>query len=810
MKQLRFSALLMLAVSMGCGGDDSGGAKGDASDGGAADLASGLGKASLSQSVLAISEATLAPGATATLTLVVKDSAGNHVDGLTATDVAFAIGQSGTSSGTIGQVSAVSGSTGVFHATFTATTSGTANTVVASLTAGGTFSSTAAFTVSAGVLSDTHSTVAASPSTVLADGSATSTITVTLQDAFGNGIAGDTIALASSRGASDLITPASSAADANGVATFTVSSVIAGSAILTATDTTSTDTLDQTATVTFTPLQIDVGQSTLSATPSSVAYDGWSTAKVTATLKDSGGNPLAGRTVNLLSDRLADIITPASGVSDATGKVVFRVSSVNHGTSNYSAKDVLTGALLTAKVQVSFVAPLRTDGLILQYGFNSNEGATVSDLSGYGNTGTTHGATYTASGQTGGGYQFTALSMSSLTAARSDGLDSMQITRGLTIAAWINVASIGATYPVLVSKYGASDGGYELLLDSGSSALVWNGSGGCQFTTHNSNGAWVNSHLSTWIHVAFTVDSSNNGRFYVNGLDTQDSSAGSTNCANLKFDSASDLYIGEPSPTASADHTYYDGLMDDVRIYTRALGADEIKAIHDPSFMPLELPDSASAGGWVNMTGNIALFHLNESAGATTFSDTSGQGHNGTCTTCPTAGSSGLINKGIAGGGAARVALGTLTGFSSVATDQTKMFWINPSTVLSTGNYYIWDEGGNNNWVQLYDVDGDGKLEIRAGSNAGSYLNGHFHFTRANTWYHVAVTTGTVSGTTTTAIYVNGVLDVSGTVSATNPGTIIFGNSFSSSQPFIGVMDEVALFNRALSATDILKIYQDQ
>ena len=56
--------------------------------------------------------------------------------------------------------------------------------------------------------------------------------------------------------------------------------------------------------------------------------------------------------------------------------------------------------------------------------------------------------------------------------------------------------------------------------------------------------------------------------------------------------------------------------------------------------------ETAYALGNANMLGNDVLLHLNESAGATTFTDTSGLGHNGACPasvgeTCPTAGASG-------------------------------------------------------------------------------------------------------------------------------------------------------------------------
>lgn len=98
----------------------------------------------------------------------------------------------------------------------------------------------------------TNSTVSAAPASVLADGLATSTITVTLRDASSNAVAGKTVTLASSRGASDAISAASGASDASGVVTFTVSSTTPGSSVFTATNITDSIVVTQTANVTFT------------------------------------------------------------------------------------------------------------------------------------------------------------------------------------------------------------------------------------------------------------------------------------------------------------------------------------------------------------------------------------------------------------------------------------------------------------------------------------------------------------------------------------------------------------------------------
>src|SRR3989339_2003183 len=112
--------------------------------------------------------------------------------------------------------------------------------------------SNANFTITAVVpsISTTLSTIIASPTSVVANGTSTSTITVTAMNDSGVAVSGKTVSLTSSRGASDTITPATATTDATGLATFTVLSSTAG----TSTHTASVDgnTLSGTATVSFT------------------------------------------------------------------------------------------------------------------------------------------------------------------------------------------------------------------------------------------------------------------------------------------------------------------------------------------------------------------------------------------------------------------------------------------------------------------------------------------------------------------------------------------------------------------------------
>ena len=96
-----------------------------------------------------------------------------------------------------------------------------------------------------------NSTVTAVPSTVTANGSAASTITVTLKDSAGNNISGKTVTLSQGAGSS-AITPVNAVTDANGKAVFTVRNTAAETVTYTAAVSEDNVTVTQTATVTFT------------------------------------------------------------------------------------------------------------------------------------------------------------------------------------------------------------------------------------------------------------------------------------------------------------------------------------------------------------------------------------------------------------------------------------------------------------------------------------------------------------------------------------------------------------------------------
>ena len=96
-----------------------------------------------------------------------------------------------------------------------------------------------------------NSTVTTSRDVVVADGSDSATITITLRDSAGSVIPGNSITLAGSTGNATISPGGAQVSDSNGQVTFSVSSATAETEIFSATDATDSIAITQTASVTF-------------------------------------------------------------------------------------------------------------------------------------------------------------------------------------------------------------------------------------------------------------------------------------------------------------------------------------------------------------------------------------------------------------------------------------------------------------------------------------------------------------------------------------------------------------------------------
>ncbi|HEX5474931.1 MAG TPA: LamG-like jellyroll fold domain-containing protein [Vicinamibacterales bacterium] len=197
-------------------------------------------------------------------------------------------------------------------------------------------------------------------------------------------------------------------------------------------------------------------------------------------------------------------------------------------------------------------------GLVAAFGFNEGAGTTVSDGSGFGNTGTIRGAAWSASGHTGAALSFDGAT-SWVTVADAPAL---RLTTGMTIEAWVR-PTLGTGWRCVLQKESADGLAYSLYSANDASRP-----GGW---VHNDNDVFVLGTaavaLNTWTHLAVTYDGSAL-RFYTNGVLVRTA----TGIASIASTTGA-LRIGGDSAWGE----YFQGLLDDVRVYNRALSAAEIQ-----------------------------------------------------------------------------------------------------------------------------------------------------------------------------------------------------------------------------------------
>jgi len=144
------------------------------------------------------------------------------------------------------------------------------------------------------VISPTSSTLTASDSTVVADGLASTNVTLTLVSTTGVPVPGKTVSLSSNRAAgSDTITPALATTNALGQATFVVRSSVTGNALLVAQETGSHTSLAQTVSVAYIANTVSNLTSTIQGS-GPVTANGTAASTVTITLLDAFSNPVSG------------------------------------------------------------------------------------------------------------------------------------------------------------------------------------------------------------------------------------------------------------------------------------------------------------------------------------------------------------------------------------------------------------------------------------------------------------------------------------------------------------------------------------
>jgi len=193
----------------------------------------------------------------------------------------------------------------------------------------------------------------------------------------------------------------------------------------------------------------------------------------------------------------------------------------------------------------------------------------------------------------------------------------------------------------------------------------------------------------------------------------------------------------------------------------------------------------------------------------TTWTDLSGNGNNGTLTNGPTFSN---VNGGsiLFDGIDDYVAGGNLGSFYSQGTIS---YWMYSTAVEDYRNPFTTNYNGGNvgiRFEQYTSASPYGGFNVIIGNDAGTFTNFSYSpsaILTVNSWYNVVLVWNTVTNIATG--YLNGVLkfNSSHTYWATTLPAIAIGNGFSSARYFKGNISSVGIYNRALSATEVLQNY---
>jgi len=291
------------------------------------------------------------------------------------------------------------------------------------------------------------------------------------------------------------------------------------------------------------------------------------------------------------------VVSQPSSTVAASGSVNFQIqfAPITSGTKNATVT-ITSNDPNNATFTFAIQGMATTQNLLAWWQFDdAAASATTADQSGNGNTGALNGSPLPtllpSGGQLNGAISFGGVAGQCVAVANSATLNP---TTGITISVWINPASWGTNNNRRIVQKGSGDNQYRLTAEN--NVLKFDLKGLTNITT-------AEPTVNTWTHVAGTWDGATM-RLYING--SQVTSAAVAGAIATTTDA---LYIGTKTPGSVATDCF-NGLIDDLRIYGRALSAAEVA-------------DLASETGVVTITASDATAtKATSDTGAYTFTRT--------------------------------------------------------------------------------------------------------------------------------------------------------------------------------------------
>ena len=370
---------------------------------------------------------------------------------------------------------------------------------------------------------------------------------------------------------------------------------------------------------------------------------------------------------------------------------------------------------------------------------------------------------------------------------------SLDVTTAITISAWIKGSSF-ANDGAIVAKSAVNQRSYIFRVrNSGGTypsrleSLAFNILDGSDYSQIITN---AQIPTNTWTHVVFTWLPSDS-LLYINGINQSlafDYDHNSTSIPN----GTAPVIIGQDN---------FNGSIDEVRIYNRALSATEVTALYNSGVTKVNV---------VGMPNGLVGYWDMDSISDTTAFDRSGQKNNGTLVASP-ASVNGKLGRALNFNGTSQ----KITAAAISATPQTVAFWLKPTAAITaaSSNGVIMDfendaaAGNAFGWAGGF----AGALTSETVTIAGnsSVNDTYIRDTISADWHHLVVTG---NGTVWNQFYLDGVPVTTylvGSGAAVSNVAVTIGGGMYAGTPyyFAGSLDDVRVYNRALSAGEVKQLY---
>ena len=310
--------------------------------------------------------------------------------------------------------------------------------------------------------------------------------------------------------------------------------------------------------------------SSVSCSPTSMAAGSSTNCSVTM----SGPAPSTGIGVTLNSSGTC-LNVPASVMVPANSTVASFTARGGNVSTQQSASLTATAGTVSKSVSLT-VTPSTSinSGLAGSWRFDEGSGATTIDSSGNGNSGTLIGAPVWSTGISGGALQFS-------------GSNFVSVPNSPSLSINGNAISFGAMYyhtstsdGFLLGKIGA-DYTYALGIDKGSQQFVVYLKTGSTLQNVRFPGRSIpnglGSYKNQWIQFFVTYDGTTI-RLYINGAEAANMPA-----SGNVFSTTDNFAIGA---RGDANWTKFNGKVDGVRVYNRALSAQEVLTLYNGGASP--------------------------------------------------------------------------------------------------------------------------------------------------------------------------------------------------------------------------------